>query len=118
MAIVPDIDLIRRVPLFSDLSPIQSNAISATLHKKRYKRGEPIVQQGQISGALFIILSGKARVLSQDERGREVIIASLDTGDCIGEIPEKAMGARVHASISGTVTAVENGMITITSEVR
>lgn len=35
-------------------------------------------------------------------------------GDLVGEIPDKAMGARVHASISGTVTAVENGMITIT----
>lgn len=34
-------------------------------------------------------------------------------GDLIGEIPEGAMGARVHASIDGVVTAVENGIITI-----
>lgn len=33
-----------------------------------------------------MILSGKARVLSHDQRGREVIIATLDTGDCIGEM--------------------------------
>lgn len=110
MAIVPDIDLIRRVPLFSDLSPTQSNAISATLRKQRYKRGEPIVQQGQISGALFIILSGKARVLSQDERGREVIIASLDTGDCIGEmslIDGEAHSATVRAEAQTDVLILE-----------
>lgn len=34
-------------------------------------------------------------------------------GDLIGEIPEKAMGARVHASIAGEVTSVDNGMVTI-----
>jgi Na+-translocating ferredoxin:NAD+ oxidoreductase RnfC subunit len=34
-------------------------------------------------------------------------------GDLVGEIPEGAMGARVHASINGTVRAVDNGCITI-----
>jgi hypothetical protein len=29
-------------------------------------------------------------------------------GDCIGEIPENALGARVHASINGKVTAVND----------
>lgn len=86
MTIVTDTDLIRRVALFSDLSPAQSTLLSATMRKKRYKRGELIVQQDKISSALFIILSGKARVLSQDARGREVIIATLDAGDCIGEM--------------------------------
>lgn len=34
-------------------------------------------------------------------------------GDLIGEIPENAMGARVHASIDGVVESVADGMITI-----
>ena len=37
----------------------------------------------------------------------------VHVGDLLGEIPEGAMGARVHASISGTIRAVENGFITI-----
>ena len=43
---------------------------------------------------------------------------SVNVGDLIGEIPEKAMGARVHASIRGVVTAVENGVVTIKGENR
>ena len=86
MTSVSNVDLIRRVPLFSDLSPAQSSIVSATMDKRRYKRGELIVEQGKISGALFMILSGKVRVLSQDQRAREVIIATLDVGDCIGEM--------------------------------
>jgi hypothetical protein len=32
-------------------------------------------------------------------------------GDLLGEIPEKALGARVHASIAGRVTAVDGRVI-------
>jgi len=34
-------------------------------------------------------------------------------GDLIGEIPEGALGARVHASIDGTVAAVDEKRIVI-----
>lgn len=36
-------------------------------------------------------------------------------GDLIGEIPEGAMGARVHASIDGIIEAITDGMVTIRS---
>ena len=34
-------------------------------------------------------------------------------GDFIGEIPEKALGARIHASIDGVVTSTEGGVVKI-----
>jgi Na+-translocating ferredoxin:NAD+ oxidoreductase RnfC subunit len=36
-------------------------------------------------------------------------------GDLIGEIPKGALGARIHASIDGTVTAVDGERIIIQS---
>jgi len=39
--------------------------------------------------------------------------ATVRKGDCIGEVPEGALGARVHASISGKVTAVSDDRISI-----
>lgn len=86
MAIVSNLDLIRRVPLFSDLSPVHSSIVSATVEKRRYKRGDLIMEEGARSDALFMILSGKVRVLAQDERGREVIMATLGVGDAVGEM--------------------------------
>lgn len=86
MAIVSNLDLIRRVPLLSNLSPAQSSLVANLISKKRYKRGELLIEEGKTSYALFVILSGKVRVLSQDERGREVIMAVLDAGDCVGEM--------------------------------
>ena len=35
----------------------------------------------------------------------------IEKGDVIGEIPEKALGARVHASISGTVASVGDAVV-------
>ena len=37
----------------------------------------------------------------------------VSCGDLIGEIPEGAMGARVHASIDGTVESIDNGVVVI-----
>lgn len=39
----------------------------------------------------------------------------VQKGDLIARIPEGKLGANLHASISGTVTAVDGGSITIQS---
>ena len=46
----------------------------------RFRRGEIIVEHGRKSNALFILLTGRARVLTADSRGREVILAVLQPG--------------------------------------
>lgn len=115
MAIVSNLELIRRVPLFSDLTPGQSGIISSAVGKRRFRRGETIVEQGAISGMLFMILSGKARVVAQDDRGREVIMASLGPGDCIGEmslIDGDPHSATVRAEVQTDVLTLEHDAFT------
>ena len=87
MAMLTNQDLLRRVPLFSMLSDEQLDSLGVTVGKRRVKRGERIVTQGQRSDALSIILSGRARVLMTDSgTGREVILATLQPGDYFGEM--------------------------------
>ncbi len=86
MTMLSSLDLIRRVPLFSMLTDSQALAVSDAVVKRRFKRGEAIVEQGKKSNALFILLNGRARVLTADSRGREVILAALQAGDHIGEM--------------------------------
>ncbi|WP_370646543.1 biotin/lipoyl-containing protein [Photobacterium sp. OFAV2-7] len=40
---------------------------------------------------------------------------SVEKGQCIGEIPDGSMSARIHSSISGVVSAIANNVITIRS---
>jgi CRP-like cAMP-binding protein len=83
---VSNLELIRRVPLFSMLTVAQGDAVAAAVVKRRFKRGEAIVEQGKQSNALSIILTGRARVISTDPRGREVILATMRPGDYVGEM--------------------------------
>jgi CRP-like cAMP-binding protein len=86
MSMLSNLELLRRVPLFSALTPAQSASIADAIIKRRFKRAEMIVEQGKKSDALYIILTGRARVMSADNRGREVILATLQPGDYIGEM--------------------------------
>jgi CRP/FNR family cyclic AMP-dependent transcriptional regulator len=64
----------------------QARAVADGVVKRRYRRGELVVEQGKKSNALFILLNGRARVLTADSRGREVILAVLEAGDYVGEM--------------------------------
>ena len=44
------------------------------------------MEQGKKSNALTLLLTGRARVVSCDSRGREVILATLRPGDYVGEM--------------------------------
>ncbi|MDB5743252.1 MAG: putative transcriptional regulator, Crp/Fnr family [Polaromonas sp.] len=97
---VSSLELIRRVPLFSMLTASQASSVANAVVKRRYKRSEFIVEQGKKSNALTILLTGRARVISSDARGREVILATMRPGDYVGE-----MSLIDHAPHSASVMA-------------
>ncbi len=104
--IVSHLELIRRVPLFSMLTAAQAESVSEAVVKCRFKRGESIVEQGKKSNALSIILTGRARVMTTDQRGREVILAILQPGDYVGEmslIDNEPHSATVQAEVQTDV---------------
>ena len=52
MALLSNLELIRRVPLFAQLTTAQAQSLVGSVSKQRFKRGETIVTQGQTSNAL------------------------------------------------------------------
>ena len=106
MTMLSNLELIRRVPLFSMLTEAQAVSVANAVVKRRFKRGEVIVEQGKKSNALFILLNGRARVFTADSRGREVILATLQPGDHIGEmslIDNEPHSATVRAEVQTDV---------------
>lgn len=102
MSMLSNLELIRRVPLFALLTASQAEAVADAVTKRRFKRGETIVEQGEKSNTLFIILTGRVRVVTADKRGREVILATLQPGDYIGEmslIDNEPHSATVRAEV-------------------
>ncbi len=102
MTMLSNLELIRRVPLFAMLTDAQASLVADAVVKRAFRRGEAIVEKGKKSNALFILLNGRARVISTDKRGREVILATLHAGDHIGEmslIDNEPHSATVRAEV-------------------
>ena len=102
MSIVTNLVLIRRVPLFAVLTQPQAESLANAVGKRRFKRGELLVEQGKKCDALFIILAGRARVVVTDKKAREVILATLQPGDHVGEmslIDREPHSANVEAEV-------------------
>ena len=55
MAMLSNLDLIRRVPLFSMLTNEQAQGIADSVVKRRMRRGELVIEAGRKSNALFIL---------------------------------------------------------------
>lgn len=100
MSILSNQDLIRRVPLFAALTPEQAERVAAAMTKRRFRRGEIVVEQGRRSNNLYILLNGRVRVVKTDAKGREVILATMGQGEHIGE-----MSLIDHQPHSATVRA-------------
>jgi len=88
------------------LTEAQAASVAESVIKRAFRRGECIVEQGKKSNALFILLNGRARVVSVDNRGREVILAVLEAGDYLGEmslIDNEPHSATVRAEVQTDV---------------
>ena len=78
--------VLRNVPLFSGLDQTELEKLSRVAGRRRATRGEFIVRTGEVTDALYILLSGSAKVTNSDEEGREIILAMLGPGEFFGEM--------------------------------
>ena len=93
--------LLKRVPLFSDLEGRELDQIAQSMKRREFSAGQEIAREGESGVGFFVIEDGNAKVtVHGDERRR------LGPGDYFGEIALIAQGAR-----TATVTA-ESDLIT------
>src|SRR5262249_10377188 len=78
---VPTPTLLERHPLLVHLEPEQIERIARAGEIESYNPGEPIVAEGTLGDALFLILSGQTAV----HRGSQTF-ATLEGGDVFGEM--------------------------------
>src|SRR5437773_11767113 len=90
--------LIRNVPLFSLLRDTQLVLLTQVLLRKPYPKNSTVVAAGDPADALYIVISGRLKVMMSDKEGKEVILAILNQGDFFGE-----MGLIDQAPRSATV---------------
>jgi CRP/FNR family transcriptional regulator, cyclic AMP receptor protein len=78
--------LLRQVPLFRALPAEESRRLAALLRKQSLKKGEVLFRKGDEGTALYMIISGKIKIVRQSKGGDEAILALLTDGDFCGEM--------------------------------
>lgn len=94
--------ILKTVRLFSTLSDEQLRILQPCLQQRSYPRGTLIMRAGEETDALYIIISGRVKVLIPDEEGHEVILAFMGPNEFFGE-----MGLLDDQPRSASVEALE-----------
>lgn len=79
-------NFLRNVPIFSDLDEAELAKVAKLGVHKKFKKGSIILLEEETGSALFVIISGKVKVVRADDDGREVILAILSESDFFGEM--------------------------------
>ena len=77
---------LQQVPLFSGLSEPELDEIIAITTKRSYPKNNVIINEGDDTDSLYLIISGKVKVVLSDEDGKEITISILEPNEYFGEL--------------------------------
>lgn len=85
MTLQQDVDVLRKIPLFSKIEPARLKLLAFTSEHLEFMPGESICRQGEQGDAAYIVLDGSADVVVQSDHG-PMKVASVGRNDIVGEI--------------------------------
>ena len=97
-----EINFLRNVPIFAELEEKDLLRVVKLGTSQKYKKGNIVVLEQESGAALFVIITGKVKVVRMDEDGREVILSMFGPGEFFGEM-SLLDGLARSASVVATV---------------
>jgi len=79
--------VISGIPLFSNLSEDQLQAIQRIAIEKQFAKGESLITEGDKGSGFFIIVSGQVKIYKVSAEGKEQILHIYGPGQPFGEVP-------------------------------
>jgi CRP/FNR family cyclic AMP-dependent transcriptional regulator len=92
--------MLENITLFSGLEAGELARLSSKAVIHSYPRNTIVINQGDISTSLHVIVSGKVRVFLSNEEGKEVILSTQGPGECFGEMALLDEGPRSASVIT------------------
>src|SRR4029078_8437351 len=100
MQLRDEVELLRRVPLFSGVAPAKLKLLAFTSDRVSFVAGQTLFKQGDPGDAAYVVLSGSADVLVNSQSG-EIKVATLEPNSLVG-------GIAILCDVSRTATVRAN----------
>jgi CRP/FNR family cyclic AMP-dependent transcriptional regulator len=102
MATMVSTAVLKAVPLFASFPEDQLRLLTPVITRRSLPRSTTIMASGDPTDSLYIVLSGRLKVMMSDAEGKEVILSILGPGEFFGE-----MGLIDDAPRSASVVSIE-----------
>lgn len=81
------LDILRRAPIFADLSDTELHFLAERAVPRNYAKGELVFNEGDPCSGLFIIETGHLRIFKSSPSGREQVLTVEGPGSSVAELP-------------------------------
>jgi CRP/FNR family cyclic AMP-dependent transcriptional regulator len=78
--------VLKTVPLFASFPDDQLRMLATAVQRRSAPRSNTIMGAGDATDSLYIVLSGRLKVMMSDSDGKEVILSILGPGEFFGEM--------------------------------
>jgi len=86
MAAPLDIESLRFLPLFKDLTPTELTNVAPLFFEKPYSKNSTLFVEGMTGEILYVIKKGSVHITKKMSNNQESILATLKEGEFLGEM--------------------------------
>ena len=79
-------NLLTRIALFSDLDDDAIESLGSHAVTRDYPRNSVIINEGEHSDSLYIIVSGRLKAFVSDDDGKEAVLSCMEKDEYFGEL--------------------------------
>jgi len=103
-----DVAALRRIPLFAALNQQDLAQVAGMAQERQYERGDLIVLEGEMGGALHYVHAGLVKVFKTSPSGKEQVLRLIAPGYTFNDVPALDGG-----SIPASAAAMEPTIVYI-----
>ena len=94
--------VLKSVPMFGSFPEDQLRTLATMVTRRSAPRGSPVMRAGEPADCLYIVISGRLKVMMGEADGKEMILSIIGPGEFFGE-----MGLIDDSPRSASVIAIE-----------
>jgi CRP-like cAMP-binding protein len=82
-----EVEVLRHIPYFAQLGQKELAQVAAMSVERRYERGDLVLLEGDLGGALHYVRSGLVKIFKTSPAGKEQVLRLIAAGNTFNDVP-------------------------------